>query len=199
MRENLSFRQIERLLALRKRGLTPAQIAERLGVPHETVLHYSPRSKPVRRYIQRMRVLRLHARGLPHEDIARITGSHIATVRRWIATNDVGKPRPDYAEPGRVYRIEEQEEMMKKGKSVLVEFDCPATGRRDTALVVPSGRFEWCASASDPERQWHFEALDMRDGVTKMFALADVRAWIPPATGAAAIPLKNYRKVDAAA
>lgn len=65
----------------------------------------------------------------------------------------------------------------------------------EPVLMQPTGRMDYCSSYLGPERQWHFEALDTRDGRLKMLPMADIEKWVQPVNGAP--PLMGIKLVKA--
>lgn len=170
-------------------GLSARAIARAVGTTASTVLRHlrglkkpakrprppRPPREPSGRYITRdkARYERMRAMFLANEKyavIAKELGVSVTTIREH--TRDL--PRRDLKG---VFKT------MKPERCVIIE----VFGESGPYMVQPTGRMEFCSSALAPERQWHLEAVDTRDGRIKLLPVADISKWAQPVANGPAI------------
>lgn len=175
-------------------SLSAREIARRVGTTATTVLrHLTPKtprtprpSRPPRlsrepsgRFITKdpARYERMRAMYLANEKytvISRELGVSLATIREH--TRDL--PRRGFQGVPKI---------MKPERCVIVE----VFGEEGPYMIQPTGRMEFCSSSLAPERQWHMEAVDTRDGRIKMLPVADIAKWAQPVMNGPAIASQN--------
>lgn len=77
--------------------------------------------------------------------------------------------------------------MVNMHRCVIVEI----AGENNPYMVQPTGRLDYCTSALAPDRQWHMEVVDTRDGRIKHIPIADISRWATPLAGSPVGPIAN--------
>lgn len=157
------------LALIRQGGRSYNDIARELGLAGSTVAAWS-----------RGVTYRRPSPGLPEEKVAQIQalarqGHGVTAIARAVGVrrHTVEKYAKD------ILRGIREDRMMSSQRNVIIKF-VGADGAPAVRVVQPTGRFEFCASATHPERQWQMEALDLTENHVRFFPVCDIVQWILP-------------------